>query len=141
MKELKNAKVTAPNSATFTCNVTGDPAPKIRWFKSDREVASGKKYSMSYQDGVATLVVSQTDLSDIGCYSCEADNRVGRVTSEANLDVHSKLNTVLNNFRVCKFSWISDFGPFHEVLNSRFFNLKNIYFLLSLGVTDCQYTV
>ena len=81
-------KVTAQSTATLTCELElGEPKANVRWYKESRELYDGKKHSMSYTGNTAKLEISQTELGDTAIYRVEADNRHGRVMSEAKIFV------------------------------------------------------
>jgi len=90
---LKDTKVTAQSTATLTCDLDlGEPKADIRWYKESRELYEGKKHSMSCDGKRAKLEINQADLSDSAIYRVEADNRHGRVMSEAKVFVQGKIS-------------------------------------------------
>jgi len=89
---LKDIKVTAQSTATLTCDLDlGEPKANIKWYKESRELYEGKQHSMSYTGNKAKLEINQADLSDAAIYRIEADNRHGRVMSEAKIFVQGEL--------------------------------------------------
>jgi len=85
---MKDAKVIAPKAVTLSCDISpGEPKAKCRWFKDAKEVYASKKYVMKYDDDRATLTINDTELVDAATYRCEADNKVGRVETDATLTV------------------------------------------------------
>lgn len=92
LTQMRNQSVLAPKDVTFECEITsGDPPAKLHWYKDSRELYDGKKYIITYRKDVATLNIKTTDGLDEGLYTCEASNKLGRVVTEAKLDVKSKL--------------------------------------------------
>jgi len=90
---LKDMKVTAQSTATLTCDIDlGEHKANMRWFKESRELYDGKKHSMSYSGHKAKLEINQSDLSDTAIYRVEADNRHGRVMSEAKIFVQGMIS-------------------------------------------------
>ena len=86
--DMKDVKVIAPKVVTMSCDIEpGSPRATIRWFKDAKEVYQNKKYSMFYDGSSAKLDISPSELGDSAVYRCEADNKVGRVESEATLTV------------------------------------------------------
>lgn len=74
----------------FTCRVTGDPTPKIKWMKekgaSHSDDDSGK--TVIREDGVkyvihedGTLVIKGTTMEDTGMYECVASSDMGSTRS------------------------------------------------------------
>ena len=45
---------------------------------------------MTYEDDVATLNITETVLTDAADYKVKATNKLGEVTSQGSLTVHSK---------------------------------------------------
>lgn len=82
--------------AHFSCHVIGQPEPKVIWikvqyqrFKGNHMVKclEGRKFHMSFEDGVSTLTVKDCDMKDDGSYMCLAQNIAGKFTSDAKLTV------------------------------------------------------
>ena len=66
-------------TATFHCNATGNPAPKIRWIRDGKTVA--QEATLSFK----------TNRNDSGKYWCLAENELFlTVNASANLDVQCK---------------------------------------------------
>lgn len=66
-------------TATFHCNATGNPTPKIKWVKDGKTVALGD-----------TLVI-EGNKNHSGKYWCLAENGLNvTVNASANLDVQCK---------------------------------------------------
>jgi len=85
---MKDNKVIAPKTVMLSCEVeSGEPRATIRWYKDAKEVYQSKKYTMIYDGSIAKLEISPSELSDTAVYRCEADNKVGRVETEAVLTV------------------------------------------------------
>lgn len=88
---LKDVKINVMKTATLTCEIEpGQPKSAITWYKDSRELYQGKKYNMTFLNGVARLEILQSDLSDTSIYRVEANNKLGRVASEARLLVQGK---------------------------------------------------
>ena len=66
-------------TATFHCNATGNPTPKIEWIKDGMTVAVGDTF------------VFETNRTLSGKYWCSAENGLNAtVKASANLDVQCK---------------------------------------------------
>ena len=66
-------------TATFYCNATGNPTPKITWIKDGKTVAKGNTLSF------------ETNRTHSGKYWCLAENGLNStVNASANLDVQCK---------------------------------------------------
>ena len=75
------ASVTAPNSATFTVAVTGQPAPTLQWQRSSN---AGTTYSDIVGATAASYTTPATTLADSGAlFRMQASNSAGSATSTA----------------------------------------------------------
>ncbi|XP_052132282.1 obscurin-like, partial [Frankliniella occidentalis] len=76
---------------TFTVKVDGDPKPRVRWFKDDEELLNDDRHIKieSDRDGEThTLTIRGINRDDMGKYTCELDNRNGRVSDSTTMHVH-----------------------------------------------------
>ena len=91
-------------SASFSCNVTGEPTPTILWQFNGQQITESSKYTVStLTSGDVTrsmLTVSALLTSDSGTYSCYAENDHLNETASAMLTVQSKatLYHIVRNF-------------------------------------------
>ena len=84
-------EIIAPEEAHLECDIDiGDPPAKLVWYKDNKEIRPGGKYTIEYGDEIATLVIRDTTTSDAGSYRCEAANKLGRVETECTMVVQSK---------------------------------------------------
>ena len=84
-------EIIAPEEAHLECDIDiGDPPAKLVWYKDNKEIRPGGKYTIEYGDEIATLVIRDTTTSDAGSYRCEAANKLGRVETECSMVVQSK---------------------------------------------------
>ena len=65
------------------CQVTGQPDPKLRWYKNQELLESGSKYRM---EG-SKLTIRSISITDQAVYQCEASNNAGVATAEVSLSV------------------------------------------------------
>ena len=80
----------------FTCQATGEPVPNISWYFNDNTliVSDGSKYSISNSlNGIiirSLLTVVSVQSSDVGKYTCHAENFIGTDRSSGILTVNGK---------------------------------------------------
>ncbi|XP_031169752.1 hemicentin-1 isoform X2 [Sander lucioperca] len=118
------------------CDVDGNPAPKITWFKDSQPVSSDGPHRI-LSNGRA-LQVSTAQVSDTGRYVCVADNVAGSAEKSFNLNVHvpptiiglspETVTAVVNNFvsLSCEatgfppptLSWLNNRGPIQANTNA-----------------------
>lgn len=79
--------VTAGETATLECTVSGTPELTAKWFKNGGELSSGKKYKITFSNMTSSLKVLSTNMSDSGEYTFEVKNSVGKAVSKAQLTV------------------------------------------------------
>lgn len=90
LEELRDMVALKKDDATLQCSINpGDPRADIHWFKDNKEIYKGKKYTMSYEEDSACLTISATDTKDAGVYRCEASNKLGRVQTQCKLAVQA----------------------------------------------------
>jgi len=92
-----NETLNEGDTASFTCQVSGTPIPKISWYFNGVPVE--KENSMKYMISEMsfnpttknnTLKIIGVDSSDIGTYTCNATNIVSSDTSSGMLAVNGE---------------------------------------------------
>lgn len=78
LERAVSISVTAGDSATLECRISGSPDLKVKWFKDQKEVVSGRKYRMSVKDTTVVLKIVSADEGDTGEYRMELSNKVGK---------------------------------------------------------------
>ncbi|XP_043342476.1 palladin isoform X5 [Cervus elaphus] len=89
--KLKHYKIFEGMPATFTCRVTGDPKPKIYWFKDGKQISpKNDHYSIrSDPSGTCSLHTAASTLEDDGNYTVMAANPQGRASCTGRLMVQA----------------------------------------------------
>nr|XP_033797944.1 palladin isoform X3 [Geotrypetes seraphini] len=89
--KLKHYKIFEGMPVTFTCKVTGDPKPKIYWFKDGKQIsARSDHYKIQREtDGTCSLHTAAAALDDDGNYTIMAANPQGRVSCTGRLMVQA----------------------------------------------------
>lgn len=75
------------------CRVSGSPELKVKWFKDQKEVVTGRKYKILVKDTTVALKILSTDKGDSAEYRMELSNQVGK-------DQCSCSVTVIGQFQV-----------------------------------------
>ncbi|KAK5889758.1 hypothetical protein CesoFtcFv8_013346 [Champsocephalus esox] len=82
---LKNTNVTEGESVTLECQISGNPAPSIMWFREDYKIESSIDFHISYESTVAQLVIREAFAEDSGRFTCTATSEAGTVNSSCYL--------------------------------------------------------
>ncbi|XP_063953801.1 titin-like isoform X4 [Lytechinus pictus] len=90
---LKDIEVTEGEPIEIAIRVTGQPTPRITWYKDDKPIAGKPQYEMSFVESVARLDVREAFLEDEGRYVCKATNPAGQDTTTCQITV--KVNAAL----------------------------------------------
>ena len=84
------------NLVTFSCQVTGEPVPTIIWYLDGVmiNVSSTSKYNVtsSIHGTMITSIITimNTQSSDAGIYTCEAENFLGSSRSSGILTINGE---------------------------------------------------
>ncbi|KAG8182020.1 hypothetical protein JTE90_013951 [Oedothorax gibbosus] len=91
---LENAEETPKNVSgilnkpfTISCPVSGMPPPLVKWFKDGKFIKATSDPNIMLSLNSRHLKIFRMQISDAGTYVCRAENDVGRVEKEFNLDV------------------------------------------------------
>lgn len=60
------------------CTISGSPDLKVKWFKDDKEMISGRKYKLMVKKNTAILKILTADKGDTSEYKMELSNKVGK---------------------------------------------------------------
>ncbi|CAF4862722.1 unnamed protein product [Pieris macdunnoughi] len=92
-----NIKGVEGEEVILACKVTGIPAPRVRWLRSGRLLAnstnanSGRAFLLRSEGQTSTLIIKSSDVQDSGLYTCNAENRAGKVEVILNLIIDRKI--------------------------------------------------
>lgn len=88
---MKDTEVIENTLLTFMVKVKGEPTPKIRFTKDDKEIMDfDKHYKINRENealGFYELVIPEVKKTDTGTYNCTIYNKFGTAKSEAKLTV------------------------------------------------------
>ncbi|WKX89586.1 hypothetical protein Q1695_008890 [Nippostrongylus brasiliensis] len=89
---LRPISVKETETFSLSVNVTGEPAPKVSWFKDDVAIDIDNVHYLVKEDGQGsyTLTVTSSTVTDIGSYSCKAINEFGEARTETSVYVQSE---------------------------------------------------
>ncbi|XP_062553320.1 obscurin isoform X6 [Armigeres subalbatus] len=117
---LKDTEVIEKTYLTFMVKVKGDPKPKIRFCKDDREILDTDKRMKVVREredsGYYELIIPEVHKGDCGVYSCTAYNKFGSTKTQAQLlvtdqrELFNELDTLDADKN--KFVWKKNGVPF-----------------------------
>ncbi|XP_063166621.1 palladin isoform X2 [Candoia aspera] len=89
--KLKHYKIFEGMPVTFICRVSGNPNPKIYWFKDGKQISKrNEHYRMQREpDGTCSLHTTASTLDDDGNYTIMAANPQGRISCTGRLMVQA----------------------------------------------------
>ena len=74
--------------ARFDCVVSGRPIPDMLWFRDGTEVLPDLLHKIVInEEGISSLIIDATRLSDSGLYTCIARNRAGEDRFQVRLNI------------------------------------------------------
>uniref|UniRef100_A0A665TP19 Ig-like domain-containing protein n=1 Tax=Echeneis naucrates TaxID=173247 RepID=A0A665TP19_ECHNA len=87
VEPAESISVTAGDSATLECTISGSPELKVKWFKDGKEMISGRKYKMTLKDNIATMKILTAERGDTSEYKIEVSNKVGKAECTCSVTV------------------------------------------------------
>lgn len=84
---LKNVTVIEGESVTLECHISGYPSPKVTWFREDYQIESSIDFQITFQNGIARLMIREAFAEDSGRFTCSAVNEAGTVSTSCYLAV------------------------------------------------------
>ncbi|XP_030581483.1 receptor-type tyrosine-protein phosphatase F-like [Archocentrus centrarchus] len=84
-------------TASFVCQATGEPTPRISWMKKGKKISSQRFEVTEFEDGSGFVLRIQPlrESRDEAFYECTASNSVGEVSTSARLRVLQENNIPL----------------------------------------------
>ncbi|XP_030581493.1 receptor-type tyrosine-protein phosphatase F-like isoform X2 [Archocentrus centrarchus] len=84
-------------TASFVCQATGEPTPRISWMKKGKKISSQRFEVTEFEDGSGSVLRIQPlrESRDEAFYECTASNSVGEVSTSARLRVLQENNIPL----------------------------------------------
>uniref|UniRef100_A0A8C9HXH8 Leucine rich repeats and immunoglobulin like domains 1 n=1 Tax=Piliocolobus tephrosceles TaxID=591936 RepID=A0A8C9HXH8_9PRIM len=82
---LEDRVVSAGETVALQCKATGNPPPRITWFKGDRPLSLTERHHLTPDNQL--LVVQNVVAEDAGRYTCEMSNTLGTERAHSQLSV------------------------------------------------------
>lgn len=74
-------------SVTLECHISGYPSPKVTWYREDYQIESSIDFQITFQSGIARLMIREAFAEDSGRFTCSAVNEAGTVSTSCYLAV------------------------------------------------------
>lgn len=85
----RNSKLIEGTDAVFSVKVSGNPKPRLTWFKNGQRIVNSDKYEMTYSNNLASLRIRNANYSDSGHYTLLVENIQGCLVSSAVLVIET----------------------------------------------------
>uniref|UniRef100_A0A3B1J0E6 Ig-like domain-containing protein n=1 Tax=Astyanax mexicanus TaxID=7994 RepID=A0A3B1J0E6_ASTMX len=79
--------VSEGESAKFTCDVDGEPAPSVTWMKEGKTIVSSSRHMVTSTEYKSTFEISKVEVSDDGSYTVIVENEEGKQEAQFTLTV------------------------------------------------------
>ena len=128
--EVMNQTQNEGDTASFTCQATGEPVPTISWYFNGAILVNGMEHMISIMalnttTINSTLTIMNVQSSDVGTYTCDATNIISTDTSSGVLTVNGKL--LLCTYCVYEFSFTQLLLPLlHQWKEKSLISLKEV---------------
>lgn len=90
LQGLKNVTVIEGESVTLECHISGYPSPKVTWYREDYQIESSIDFQITFQSGIARLMIREAFAEDSGRFTCSAVNEAGTVSTSCYLAVQGQ---------------------------------------------------
>ncbi|OXU24124.1 hypothetical protein TSAR_014966 [Trichomalopsis sarcophagae] len=85
----RSSKLSEGSEAVFSAKISGNPKPRLTWFKDGQRLRESQHVEMIYANQTATLKIHKVSSQDTGHYSLLTENPQGCTVSSAYLAVES----------------------------------------------------
>ncbi|XP_014204704.1 titin [Copidosoma floridanum] len=85
----RNSKISEGSEAIFSARVSGNPKPRLTWFKNGQRIRDSQNIETTYSNQQAQLKIRKVTTDDGGHYSLLSENPQGCTVSSAYLAVES----------------------------------------------------
>lgn len=101
VKKLKPGQFMDGDSMQLSCQVIGNPTPRIQWLHNREPLSETRGISIQQdKDGVCKLNIPEVFPEDGGIYTCRAINKFGKAITKTNIVVegtYEHIHTVYSN--------------------------------------------
>lgn len=95
----RNSKLQEGADALFQVQLSGNPRPRVTWFKNGQRLVNSSKHEIVTTHNQTSLRIRNTEKSDSGHYTLLAENPNGCIVSSAFLAVESAQETYVQDHK------------------------------------------
>ncbi len=77
VEKPKNTRLLEGDEVTFQVNITGNPLPRVIWFKNGKRLLQSQRCKIGFKDNIVTLNILMVLPEDSGFYTLFAENNSG----------------------------------------------------------------
>lgn len=93
----RNSKLQEGTDAQFQVQLSGNPRPRVTWFKNGQRIVNSNKHNIINTNNQTILRIRNTHKSDSGHYTLLAENPNGCIVTSAYLAVESPQDTYVQD--------------------------------------------
>ena len=102
-KQPKSQTVKENEKVVLECKATGNPEPKLTWYKEKTPLTSSRLYKITVKkDKTSVLEISNVGPVSPVTYTCRAVNIAGEAITSATITVRGKLSSILSLLQIFK---------------------------------------
>ncbi|KFQ38732.1 Titin, partial [Mesitornis unicolor] len=83
----RSITVSEGETARFSCDVDGEPAPTITWIRAGQPIVSSRRFQVTRTQYKSTFEISSVQMSDEGSYTVVVENSEGRQEAHFTLTI------------------------------------------------------
>lgn len=83
--------VSEGETARFSCDIDGEPAPTVTWIYGTRTLSSSHRVQLSTTQYKSSLEISSVSASDEGSYTVVVENSAGKQEASFSLSIHKRV--------------------------------------------------
>lgn len=97
IKKIEDVSTLAGDAVTLQAVVRGSAPISVTWMKGADIIKEDNKVKVTFEDGIATLHISDVQISSGGKYTCLAENDAGSQTCFGQLAVKGQCRNILTS--------------------------------------------
>ena len=70
--------------------MSAEPVPDVKWYFNEKEITSTQHITVTFEQGVTTLTITNVVIEDTGEYMCKAVNPLGEGVTKTFLRIRRK---------------------------------------------------